>query len=272
LKRSTIKLLVADLDGTTIDREENLPPLNAEAFDFLRNRGVQLSVASGRAASSVVEFARRLQISVPVTAHNGSMILDPDGTVLYARLLDDGTVKSVLEEIPRRIAAYGIFTDHVLYEGDRADDRMRLLRLWGHRRYDHEEGWTRSPPGDMPMLHMIGDVEDVKEAAQRLGHIPGITPRIYASGRSRWHHLEVRAGSDDKGSALKWLMNHLGLEKESVMAAGDWLNDIPMLIEAGCSVAMPEASDEVKNAASFTAPLKAAEGGLGRFILDYFGA
>lgn len=45
----------------------------------------------------------------------------------------------------------------------------------------------------------------------------------------------------DKGSALLWLADHLGISREETMAFGDGENDIPMIKAAGIGVAMENA-------------------------------
>ena len=60
---------------------------------------------------------------------------------------------------------------------------------------------------------------------------------------------EVNAKGADKGSALLWLADHLGISREGTMAFGDGENDIPMIKDAGIGVAMENALDAVKEAA-----------------------
>ena len=55
----------------------------------------------------------------------------------------------------------------------------------------------------------------------------------------------------DKGTALMWLADSLGIRREQVMACGDGYNDITMISEAGIGVAMENAQEPAKNAADF---------------------
>jgi len=262
---SIIRLVIADLDGTLIDREERFASETLEAILRLPEQGVMLSLASGRGAFSVLGYAARLKVRVPVIAHNGSMILSPQGEVLFENLLTAPVLRKVLGLIPPGSAIFGVFPDHVIFDVGR-DERMKLLRAWGHDRYEHRPGWTASPAEAMPMLHLVGEKDEVEAIQRRLAEVPEVTPRVYPSGRTPWHHLEIRMGADDKGSALAWIMAHLGLRPEEVLAVGDWLNDIPMFERAGLSVAMPESLPEVRDRATFIAPASVRDGGVGRFL------
>ena len=59
-------------------------------------------------------------------------------------------------------------------------------------------------------------------------------------------NIEITPENAGKGTALAYLAQYLGLEREQVMAMGDAENDLSMLEYAEHSVAMANASDEVK--------------------------
>ncbi len=64
-------------------------------------------------------------------------------------------------------------------------------------------------------------------------------------------YLEFMAEGVNKGAGLRAAAEALGLKSSEVMAVGDGHNDLPMLRWAGYSVAMGNASAEVKSAADF---------------------
>ena len=64
-------------------------------------------------------------------------------------------------------------------------------------------------------------------------------------------YLEFMAEGVNKGAGLQAAAESLGLSRQEVMAVGDGHNDLPMLRWAGLSVAMGNASREVKQAARF---------------------
>ncbi len=64
-------------------------------------------------------------------------------------------------------------------------------------------------------------------------------------------NIEITPENAGKGTALAYLAQYLGLEREQVMAMGDAENDLSMLEYAEHSVAMANASDEVKAACRY---------------------
>ena len=64
-------------------------------------------------------------------------------------------------------------------------------------------------------------------------------------------NIEITPENEGKGTALAYLAQYLGLEREQVMAMGDAENDLSMLEYAEHSVAMANASDEVKAACRY---------------------
>lgn len=79
------------------------------------------------------------------------------------------------------------------------------------------------------------------------------------------------AGGIDKGEGLRFLLNHLGISPEEVLAMGDGGSDIPLLQAAGIGVAMENATEGVKAAADFVTASCDEDGvavALEKFVLD----
>ena len=64
-------------------------------------------------------------------------------------------------------------------------------------------------------------------------------------------NMEINSVTANKGAALLQLSTILGISREHILAIGDGDNDIEMLSFAGFSVAMANASDGAKRAASY---------------------
>jgi len=58
--------------------------------------------------------------------------------------------------------------------------------------------------------------------------------------------LDITAGGVHKGNAIKAVLQSLHLKKEEFMAFGDAMNDLPMFAEAGLTVAMANATEEIQ--------------------------
>jgi hydroxymethylpyrimidine pyrophosphatase-like HAD family hydrolase len=83
--------------------------------------------------------------------------------------------------------------------------------------------------------------------------------------------LGLFASTANKGAALALVLDRLGIESEQAMAIGDNPNDLTMCLRARVSIAMGNAPDKVKQAASIVAPSNDAEGvawSIHQFILS----
>ena len=69
-----------------------------------------------------------------------------------------------------------------------------------------------------------------------------------SSSDRRW--VAINPGNCNKAIALERLTNKLGCEMQDVLYFGDATNDIEIITQVGCGVAMGNAIDEVKNAAN----------------------
>lgn len=78
-------------------------------------------------------------------------------------------------------------------------------------------------------------------------------------------HGQVKPAGINKGYGLREVAKELKMKASDFLVFGDGINDIPMFREAGISVAMGNASDEVKNQANFTCGID-KEDGVAQFI------
>ena len=63
------------------------------------------------------------------------------------------------------------------------------------------------------------------------------------------HILEVFAAGVDKWRGIDWVAYQHGIEPGQIVAIGDQINDLAMLKSAGCSIAMGNAVEAVKEVA-----------------------
>ena len=73
--------------------------------------------------------------------------------------------------------------------------------------------------------------------------------------------IMVRASGGTKGTAVRWIAEHVGVTLEDTVCVGDWVNDVPMFEVAGRSFAMGQAPDEVKAKATDVLVETVQEGG-----------
>lgn len=63
--------------------------------------------------------------------------------------------------------------------------------------------------------------------------------------------LEAFAPGVDKWRGLRWIADDLAIEDDQIAAIGDEINDLPMITQAGCGIAMANGTQPVRDAADY---------------------
>lgn len=94
----TIKLVVADVDGTLVTRNKTLTRRTCEAVDRLRARGIDFTITSGRPPRGLAGLIAPLKLNAPVAGFNGGVYVKPDlTTVLAQRTIPPAVARHVVD-------------------------------------------------------------------------------------------------------------------------------------------------------------------------------
>ena len=69
-----IELIALDIDGTLIGDDLEIGPRTRAAVRAARQRGVIVSLVTGRMVSSAMRFARELELDAPIVGYQGAII------------------------------------------------------------------------------------------------------------------------------------------------------------------------------------------------------
>jgi hydroxymethylpyrimidine pyrophosphatase-like HAD family hydrolase len=118
---------------------------------------------------------------------------------------------------------------------------------------------------DVLRINAVLDAEDVQQIIPPLQEqfqdrltLHGIVAPNYGV-----YFLEAFAVGVDKWSAVKYIAQGLGIGPGKVAAIGDDINDLPMIVGAGLGIAMPDASQSVRQQAD-----RIAQAGLAEVLRD----
>lgn len=249
-----IKLIATDLDGTLLCADSvTVSDENIAALRAASEKGIKIVIASGRTHGVFSDGVTRLDMVDYAIMSNGAAIME----------YRDGRA---LDRIPVTEMPYEVWTHaYDLISDAGAHPEMYALgkSFMDESRRDGFTSPIISPALVAELKSHAGFVPDAKDAlrgkpAEKICvlSVPEETredlmKKIAADDRICYTNaipgnLEVNAKGTNKGNALALLCEKLGIAPDEVMAFGDASNDIAMLRFAGCSVAMGNASDEVK--------------------------
>lgn len=239
-----IKLLATDLDGTLLRGGKPVSAGNIAAAQAAAKAGTIVTIATGRMYRAALPVAEALGLDVPIITYNGALIKSTSGKVYYEQHLD--------EEICRRITDFAAARGWYLqtYSGDEL-----YYSDYGEfsRRYEHSqkvigedigyEGMRNKVSKMYKMLIITPDPAVTKDWMAQLTAEFGDSVTLTQSSAD---FIEIISPGVSKASALVKLAEILDIDISETMAIGDANNDLPMLKAAGFSVAMGNATDDVK--------------------------
>lgn len=253
-----IKLLAFDLDGTIINDSKIIPPENLQALISAHEKEIILVPATGRPKSFIPKPVLDLDfIEYAITANGAGVYNLSKNTCIYQSLIPCETALKIQEILERLhiYAEYYVNADVYTINGT-AKYRKDKFAIPEHRkRFLEKENYQ---------------VDDIMEFLKHEEHklqkitMPYINPQtmpklkeelsslkdLYTTS-SIEDELEINRFDATKGHGLEVLCEHLKIDISEVMAIGDSGNDLEMLGTAGVSVAMGNASENVKKTSKF---------------------
>jgi Cof subfamily protein (haloacid dehalogenase superfamily) len=242
-----ISLLLADVDGTLVTHEKILTGRARNAVQGLRDAGVRFAITSGRPPKGMAMLIEPLNIDTPIAGFNGGLFVHPDFTIIEERELAPEAAKQAVDLILK----HGL--DAWVYSGN-----DWLVRNPKAPHVDREAWTVKFQPRvvkdfggaldkAVKIVGVSDDLERVKrcesDAQAALGHHA-------TAARSQPYYLDVTHPDANKGFVAGYLSHMLGTPEKEIATIGDQPNDVLMFKRSGFSIAMGNASEEVKRQAS----------------------
>jgi hypothetical protein len=262
-----IELLALDIDGTIIDHDLALRERTRVAIREAVDRGVAVSLVTGRMATSARAYADQLGLTGPIVAYQGGLIramAEPARAggrrrvgrlLLHTPLAPDVAREAVAWTRTRGLDPHINHLEHFILRADdpRADDYSAFMGARARLVPDLIVAIRRP----VSKILAVGTEADVAAAL--------VAARERFAGRadvtiSNPRFLEFIAPGVSKGRAVRWLARQSGVPLARTMAIGDQLNDLEMIAAVGHGVAMASAPAAVRAVARHVAPPVEEEG------------
>ena len=264
------RLLAVDIDGTLVDRRDELTPETREALRRAGRSGIHVVLATGRRYSRSLHLAEALGFEVPLVTASGALVTDPrDHRTLYRARFDDVVLCRAMAIIDRCgydpvlcADTYGQGFDfyQVRTEVKNAELGEYFERNPGDGRVRPD--LMKDPPPNVFSGFTMGTRDEMLELEQTVGEqLPGgLSTSVLRSPMYSGFIYEFRPAGVTKWSAIRRLAEGWGVGDEAICAVGDDVNDVEMIRAAGLGVAMGNAVPEVKQAADRICPAQADDG------------
>lgn len=261
------RLIALDVDGTVVLEDESPSPGIIAAVAAAVASGDEVTLATGRSWGSTEHILDVLDIRPEyVVCANGATVHRRVGDAyerFHTETFDPAVVLRLLEEhLPDAHYMVELADGTRLYTSE-----MEVWNLKGAREVPFAE------LGAQPVSRVVvvSPEHDEEDFVRLIADI-GLNQVSYAIGWTAW--LDIAPQGVDKGSALARVCTWMGIDPADAVVMGDGRNDLGMFEWArehgGTAVAMGQAPDEVREAASIVTHAVAA-GGVAHALTDLLG-
>jgi Cof subfamily protein (haloacid dehalogenase superfamily) len=252
-----IALVVSDVDGTLLTKDKTLTEGTRRAVRRLEESGVGFTITSSRPTIGMRFLIEPLQITLPVGAFNGSSIVDAQLNPIEQHLIPASAVQRSIDVLDEFGVDVWLFTNE-----------QWLVRSGDGDYVPFEQRTIKTDPTIVPdfkpylssACKLVGAWADAAllqrcEAAMRKALGTQAT-----AVRSQSYYLDVTPPGCDKGTFVQAMAKRLGISTDAVATIGDMHNDLAMFRTSGISIAMGNATDDVKKQATHVTASNAEEG------------
>lgn len=254
--------LITDMDGTLLPENKILSEKDKQAIKRFRKDGGQFTIATGRTLQSALKYIKELEIELPVILYNGSLIYDiHTDNVMFTDELPDYS-KEIAEELFEYMENPGgevlrLDNIYVVCNNEYEKEHTRICQVEpAYTTLDSVPagGWFKILFATEPSL--VTKLEEYVKA------------KDYPVDFVRSHDIfiEMLPKGSSKGAALKEYVKLLNMENFTIVAAGDYHNDIEMLQTADIGAATANAQQDVKNIADIILKKSSDENAIAELI------
>lgn len=238
-----IRLLLADVDGTLLTSAKALAPSTVRVARTLRERGIAFAITSSRPPRGLIQFIQALDIETPTGAFNGGEFVKPDLTVLAQTVLSADLARRSVALLQERGLDVWVYAGDEWYvphlDGPHVAKEAKTVRFKPKVADSYEPFIDRA-------VKIVGVTDDaaLMEATEQ-AFKDEFDAQVSAT-KSQTYYLDVTHPDANKGAVLAWMSAYIDIPAENIATVGDGHNDILMFRRSGLSIAMGNATPEVK--------------------------
>lgn len=250
-----MKAVFFDIDGTLIDRNKRVPTSARNAIDELRSRETLAFICTGRPKLLVTDPNLNNIFFNGVISSSGALI-EYNGAILSYRTVPVDLAKKALDVFTKNKIIPIFEGKNIVYY-----DETNLP-------FTPYQSDVKATLGDklQSIAGHFGKWEFCKFVCitdPTLSNVKNCVNNLESEFIFQIHNdflFEMLLKGVNKGTAINFICQKLGIDPADTFAIGDSVNDLDMLKAAGTAIAMANAPDEVKNAADFVTTLAEDDG------------
>ncbi|MCP3472570.1 HAD family hydrolase [Bradyrhizobium sp. CCGUVB1N3] len=252
-----ISLVVSDVDGTLLTKSKTLTDRARASVQRLHAAGIGFTITSSRPAIGMRFLIEPLSIALPVGPFNGSSITDPQMNPVEQHLIPATAAARSLQILREFGADIWVFTN----------DKWLIDNPDGNY-VAHEQHTIRADPTIVPdftpYLASACKIVGASADAAGLERCEKVMQEAFGAQatavRSQTYYLDITPPGFNKGTFVQAMARRLGIATDAVATIGDMQNDLAMFRVSGLSIAMGNATDDVKQQATLVTATNEQDG------------
>jgi Cof subfamily protein (haloacid dehalogenase superfamily) len=234
-----------------------LRPRTKSALVATRERGVRVTLVTGRMFVSTRPYAREAQIEIPIVCYQGAVVAEPgSGRWLRHEPIPVELGRETIAATQSEGFHVNCYVDDRLYVAEKTPEARAYADFQGLE--IHGVGnlveWLDRPP---TKIVAVGEPKALDGLEERMKAT--FAGRLYIS-KSLPFFLEFASPEVTKASGLAFLAEHVGFAQDRTVAFGDGENDVELFEWAGYGIAVANAHERVLDVADFVCPPVHEEG------------
>ena len=244
---SRIALVVSDVDGTLVTHDKRLTDGARRAVQRLKEAEIGFTIVSSRPTAGMRFLIEPLEITLPIGSFNGSSIIDPQLNPIEQHLIPVNAARRSLDLLEQFGIDIWLFTNDAWLtrngDGEYVPNEKRAIRV------------DPTIVGDFaPYLSsackIVGASSDAALLQRCQAAIQQAVGAQATAVQSQSYYLDITPPGHDKGTFVEAMARRLNIPPGAIATIGDMQNDLAMFKVSGLSIAMGNATDDVKRQAT----------------------
>ncbi|UJL47797.1 Cof-type HAD-IIB family hydrolase [Virgibacillus sp. NKC19-16] len=234
------KIVFFDIDGTLLDHDKKIPLSTKQAIEKLKQNGVYVAIATGRAPFMFEDIRKELGIESFVS-FNGQYVVF-EGETIYNNPLGQEELAMLYENARERNYPM-VFMDEKYMRASEGD-HPQITKSMDSLHFDYPEvDPDFFKVNTIYQALLFCEVNQEKPFIQNHGSLEFV----------RWHEYscDVLPGGGSKAVGVKKLIEASGLHIDDSYSFGDAMNDMEMTSEVGTGVVMGNGAPQLKQIADY---------------------
>jgi Cof subfamily protein (haloacid dehalogenase superfamily) len=227
-----------------VTRDKVLTDAAKAAVRELEQVGIAFAITSGRPPRGMRMLIEPLALRTPVAGFNGGVLVNPDLSVIESHTLDPAAASKTVKLILDRGLDAWVYTETEWLIRDK--NAPHVARETWTVKFDATVVASFTDAHLAHAVKIVGISDDLGLVAACEKAVQNALGDKASAARSQPYYLDVTHPRANKGTVVETLSKLLNIPSAQIATMGDMPNDVLMFRKSGFSIAMGNASDEVK--------------------------